>query len=534
MSQFTDIAIENTTMEVAPVAPEVPMPARRELCRLFAYFASEGITTYDQLAEEMKRWGIMIHTDDDFPGEFKLCHGSKTNHSAPMYRFSNGAVLEKVVVEGEETRFKMIAYNYDIMNCNEGENSNPETISTALHPELVGVSQDNTADLIAQIPGVRITIFKKPNGEVRITTTRMLDAFKAVWNGSNFGVQTRETFDVMYLSLFGCPFDWSLINFNYTYTFLLNHPDNSKEIYHPVPVIYLIGVRDMASFRELDVLHTNEHGFSVYFPGIRPLPHMNVSLSEAATAEADGLSSFQTIVERLNESYEEYGPDELPIHRASGQEKFVRLPKRGVTPDVTGFILRVKDADGVYAYQVFNSPAFKRRTALFGNPKSTLFQFMEMRREDHLNGTNKLAEFQREFPHMVPLHNRFEHNIKSIANEIYEIYCAMYIPECKPKNEAGEILSIHLPKFLRRTVDDLKKLYYELNREAIEKRLKTPKKKITVNHVLGNISKFDPPLLLSIYNGMMNVGSVPVTLKSLLETATVFDPSAPRAGAGNA
>lgn len=497
MSQFSEIAIENTTMEVAPVAPELP---RRELCRLFAYFASEGITTYDQLVEEMKRWGIMIHEDPDFPGEFKLCHGSKTNHAAPMYRFSNGAVLEKVpgATEDEPTRFKMRAYNFDIMLCNEGENSTAETISTALHPELVGVSQDGTADLITQIPGVKITIFKNPNGVVRITTTRMLNAFKAVWNGGNFGEQTRETLDLMYMRLFGRPFDWSLIEFNYTYTFLLTHPDNSKEVFCAYPEMFLLGVRDMATFKELDVLETD------LIPGIRPLPAQRVSLGEEGE-----LPSFQTLVEKLNEV------DGVPRH-------------------VTGFILRVKDAGGVYRYQVFNSPAYKRLSALYGNPKSSLFQYFEMRRDSPA----KLAEFQREFPHMVPVHNLFEGNLRAIADEIYKIYCAMYIPECKPKNETGEILSIHLPKFLRRTVDDLKKLYYELNKEAIEKRLKTPKKKITAEHVLGNLSKFDPPLLLTIYNGMLGKnngeGSVPVTLASLVETATVYNPSAPRAGAGNA
>ena len=523
MSQFTDIAIKNTTMEVAPVVAEVSQLPRKELCRLFAYFATEGITTYDQLAEEMKRWGIMIHEDPDFPGEFKLCHGSKTNHAAPMYPFSNGAVLEKVeaATEGEATRFRMRAYNFDIMKCNEAENTIPEEVSTAIHPEMVGVSPVNEGDLITQIPGVKLTIFRDTKGRERITTTRMLDAFKSVWNGRNFGEQARETFDLMYMRLFGRPFDWSLIHFNYTYTFLLVHPDNSKEIYHPVPEMFLIGIRNMATFKEDDVLLTDEHGFSVFIPGVRPLPHMKVSLTEdAIPINEDGSAgvidttlkvSYQTVVKGLN-------TPEVPRH-------------------VTGYILRVMDADGDYHYQVFNSPAYKRLSKLYGNPRSSLFQYFEMRRNKTLKGDsdNALAEFEGNFPHMIPLFKGYEANIQTIANEIYKIYCAMYIPECKPKNEAGETLSIHLPKFLRRTVDDLKKLYYELNREAIEKRLKTKKIPIRVEHVLGNLSKFDPPLLMDIYNKMIHAGSVPVTLQSLLETATVFDPSAPRgAGAGNA
>ncbi len=86
------------TMTTAAATSEVVTPRNK----LLAYFAEMGITTFDQVKSEISRWGMRFKTDPDFPGLGKICHDGKTDHTSPIYHFSNGVMLEETEVDGEK------------------------------------------------------------------------------------------------------------------------------------------------------------------------------------------------------------------------------------------------------------------------------------------------------------------------------------------------------------------------------------------------------------------------------------------------
>ncbi len=438
MSSFTNTI---TTKSAAAAAPEVESGNK-----LMAYFAEMGITTFDQVKSEISRWGMRFKTDPDFPGLGKICHDGKTDHTSPIYHFSNGVMLEETEVDGEK-KLTIAAHSFDRMTDLNDEFHEEGPFRTELIPELAEPGEP--LYLMAVFESTEIMVTRRPDGTLVYSTRRMIDAGKAKWS-------SWRSLKALFLEALGPLFNFDQIQTGYTYTFTFVHPENNRAIPYPVPKAWLTGIRNNATDQEQDPM----------LDGVDHLPAIPVD-SE----------SYLPYIESLN------GP----------------APRR----DIVGYIVRNKK----FKYQKFTSPLYKRMTEIYGNCSSLLYRYFELRTEPE-----KLREFLSYFGHMSPLFEAYERNLIAMCIEFYKIYHARYNPSRKPKNSKGEILSLSIPKAISPTITQLHKAF--IDSKAAGKPIIN-----TEERVFSIVSKYDPPLLCTLYNFMVHNESGPVTYEKLLATA---------------
>jgi hypothetical protein len=90
------------------------------------------------------------------------------------------------------------------------------------------------------IEGTKIGVFYK-DGDWRFSTNRVIDAFESFWHDKNmsFGDMAKECFG---------EFDFSQLNQNYAYTFVIRHPKNLSITSTQKPEIYQLCTRDLIYF----------------------------------------------------------------------------------------------------------------------------------------------------------------------------------------------------------------------------------------------------------------------------------------------
>jgi hypothetical protein len=271
---------------------------------LLTYFEENGIRTMEDMEAAMATWNIVVKKSGLL---CKLCHTDKTDHSSPIYWFSNGTILTMV-----NSEFKIVAYSFRRMTdlddeFNDYEGKDPMRIRTELIPKLAE-NPGKRLYLITLLEGVEMKICRSNTGKLLISTRRNIHA-----KDSKFGPRGSRDHQTLLMEAFG-PFRdliLSQIQPGFTYTFLLTHPEVSRVVMYRWPKAYIVGIRDMKRNKEL----------SPMLEGVDHLPAIVVN-SE----------TYQEHVEVLND------PSSPAFRR-----------------DIVGYVLR----DDEFNYQKFTSPLYK-------------------------------------------------------------------------------------------------------------------------------------------------------------------------------
>jgi hypothetical protein len=315
---------------------------------------------------------IRVKTDTKYPDLFILTHTEETVKEHPLYGITNGLVMER-------STMRPLCYSFDKMIDHEGEGEEVDRLDDVF-PE------DEEMFLEYAMEGTLMRVWWY-QGEMMVSTKRCINARLSHWVSRK---SFRELFDE---ALTRSSADLSSLPQEYTYSFLLTHPENNMVVKYMEPKLYHLGARNMTTLQE-------EH---LDIPGIDRVPRVVVRKSEMA-----------------------------------GHITFV---KKSPIYTMEGYIL----IDRNFHRQRFASPTYKKAREIYGNMNSNLMKFFTLRKD-----VVKLNEYLQMFPDDIIEFNAYEANFYQCAQQVHSLYIQRFVQKRSPEEER-----VNIPYYYKKVINDL-------------------------------------------------------------------------------
>jgi hypothetical protein len=349
----------------------------------FNYLRSQNISTYDALVEHLKSDGIKIRVKEDkkYPEFFVLCHDDNTVKTSPIYHCTNGMILRK-------SDCVPVCYSFNKMEDNDvSDEEKAQNIKFKIDPQL----DLSNARLEYALEGTLLRVWKymdSNTGEMTlmVSTKRCIDAIRSKWI-------SEKSFRELFMESMVAFNLHEIIQENYTYSFLLTHPENNMVVQYDRPVSYHIGTRNMSTFMEEDVV----------LEGVPRVPTQVV--------DASNVNQYVSYIFN-NEIY-----------------------------NIEGYVI----VDKNFRRQKFIAPSYQKAKDIYGNSNSKMYKFFNLRKNVH-----DLNEYLKLFPKDVAEFNSYEYNFYQIATQVHKLYVNKFVK--RPKDENGNQLMIPVPFYLKKLV----------------------------------------------------------------------------------
>ncbi len=349
----------------------------------FNYIRTQNISTYDALVEHLKSDEIKIRVKEDkkYPDFFVLCHNDETVKTSPIYHCTNGMILRKADCVP-------VCYSFDKMEENEvSDEEKAQGIKYKIDSKLNLAN----ARLEYALEGTLIRVWKYADNEtgeynLMISTKRCIDAIRSKWI-------SEKSFKELFMESMNGINLHEIIQENYTYSFLLTHPENNMVVQYDKPVSYHISTRNMSTFMEENII----------LEGVQRVPTQMIDDSNV--------------------------------------EQYINYIFNNEIYNIEGYVI----VDETFRRQKFIAPSYQKAKDIYGNSNSKMYKFFNLRKN-----VQDLNEYLKLFPKDVQEFNNYEYNFYQIATQVHKLYVNKFVK--RPKDENGTQLMIPVPFYLKKLV----------------------------------------------------------------------------------
>ena len=366
------------------------------------YIRTLNINTYDALVEHLKSDTIKIRVKEEkkYPGLFVLCHDDNTVKTSPIYHCTNGLILRK-------SDCLPLCYSFNKMEDNEvSEEEKTDGIKFKIDSKL----DLSNARLEYALEGTLIRVWKYIDSEtdeinLMISTKRCIDAIRSKWISD-------KSFKELFMESMTNVNLFELIQENYSYSFLLTHPENNMVVQYDKPISYHISTHNMCTMMEEDII----------LEGVSRVPTQVVDVTT--------ITQYVSYIFN-NEIY-----------------------------NIEGYVI----VDKNFRRQKFIAPSYEKAKAVYGNSNSKMYKFFNLRKN-----VESLNEYLKLFPKDVSEFNSYEYNFYQIAIQVHKLYVNKFVKRLKDEN--GNQLMIPVPFYLKKLVyglhSDYKNYKVQTNLEKV-------------------------------------------------------------------
>lgn len=368
---------------------------------------------------------------------------------------TNTLLMKKMVCRSNNAEYKVIHYDKDVLKSDLVNtaglcrsvivNSNnkvvgfapPKSISAGAFIEKFPERENVIAEEFVE--GTMINVFYDDSiGDWEISTKNTVGATSSFYKTSN-----SKTFRQMFMEAAEhCNLDIRNLLKEFSYSFVLQHPENRIVVPFKVPMLYLV-----AGYKIL-----NENGT------VQVVPYHSTFFHNLNYLMSTNGIRFPEIYEfdRYWNLVEQYASRNTPYN-------------------VMGVVLYNK-ATGERAK--IRNPTYEHVRNLRGNQSKLQYQYL------HLRKTGRVKEFLKYYPETKKDFSYFRDQVHMFSNTLYENYVSCYIKKVKPLNEYPDQYKTHMYNIHK----------YYLN-ELLEK-----KEYVSRNYVRNYVNNLHTSLLMHCLN----------------------------------
>ena len=362
---------------------------------------------------------------------------------------TNALLMKKMTCRSNNAEYKVICYDKDVLKCDLVNtvglcrsvivNSNNKVVGFAppksISAEAFIKKFPERENVIAEefVEGTMINVFYDDSiGDWEISTKNTVGATSSFYKTNN-----TKTFRQMFMEAAEyCNLDIRKLDKEFSYSFVLQHPENRIVVPFKVPMLYLVA------------------GYKI--------------LNEQGTVQVEPYHStyFNHPCIRFPKIYEFNGSYWSVIDKYTSCN----------TPyDVMGVVLYNK-ATGERAK--VRNPTYEQIRLLRGNQSKLQYQYL------HLRKTGKVKEFLKYYPETKKDFSYFRDQVHMFSNTLYENYVSCYIKKEKPLNEYP---------------DQYKTLMYNIHKYYLNE-LREKKEYVSRNYVRNYVNNLHTSLLMHCLN----------------------------------
>ena len=296
------------------------------------------------------------------------------------------------------------------------------------------------------VEGTMINLFfdkqKGGNGDWEIATKSTIGG-KVTYNMSN-NSEKSITFRQMFLDACNhTNLEFDMLNKNYCYSFVLQHPDNKMVQRIKEPRLYLIAVYDINNEDlTINIINRNEH--------VKTIQQNNENLNLYTPDQYDSSLNYEDLKDKyasLNTNYTKVGI--MFIHKETG--------------------VRSK----------YRNPNYEQVKQLKGNHPKLQYTYLSLRKE------GKVRDYLKYFSEAKISFNNYRDQVHLFTTTLHKNYMSCYVFKQKPLVEFP-------PHF--------KKHMYVLHHEHYLKKLREDKQIVTISYVISYVNNLHPAQLMYSIN----------------------------------
>ena len=290
------------------------------------------------------------------------------------------------------------------------------------------------------IEGTMINMFWSPEiNDWEISTRSNIGA------NCYYDMDQKTTFRTMFLeAMIFCNIEFEMFNQDYIYSFVMQHPKNTRVVPVNMPCLYLVNIYQLVDNYCIAPVTTDggPHGDWFNFKNIQ-IP------SYTPTQEMNSYQSFMKYMNGIIDSNYSY-----------------------VYP---GYVIKTQDS--MRRFKTVN-PSYEYVKNIKGNSTKIQYRYYALRQE------GKVSEYLKYFPQFKSTFHRLRKDIHTFTNELYKNYVSCYILKEKELK--------YFAKRYRTNMFNLHQTYLES--------LQTHKDKVTFKKVVEYVNTMDPALLMYCMN----------------------------------
>jgi hypothetical protein len=205
-----------------------------ELCN---FLKSNNLDSFNKVKDvlSVSPYSLKIKEDNNYPDLYLLCYDrGVSDMSIPLVNECRGIILEKNTNRVVCYTFnKSVEYVHDNIKLDK---NNEMVVSDGIDFSTVNVEES--------IDGTQIRLYYY-NDSWSVATTRCIDAKRSYW-------YSEKSFYELFMD--SCEgLDYSLLDKNYCYSFVLKHPENRIVVDYLYPALVHVGTRDLNTLIEKSV-----------------------------------------------------------------------------------------------------------------------------------------------------------------------------------------------------------------------------------------------------------------------------------------
>ena len=228
-----------------------------------------------------------------------------------------------------------------------------------------------------------------------------------------FKLETAKTFNVMFMEACNaCNFNINTLNPEYSYSFVLQHPNNRIVLPIKTPQLYLVAV--------YKIFHTPEDIQIVQHPLSRVI--------------VNGLWHTSTI----------NFPKIIPFTSYTDLIKTYASPNTSY--DIMGIIVKNYETG---ERTKFRNPIYEEVKHLRGNQPKLQYQYLHLRKE------GKIPEFIKFYPELKPQLSSFREQVHMFTNTLHQNYLSCYVKKEKPLKQFSDQYRTHMFKLHEIYINEL-------------------------------------------------------------------------------
>lgn len=370
---------------------------------------------------------------------------------------SNVLFLKNIDCHSINSKYRIIRYDKTFLNHESAKNiglcrsvvlnncnnvigfSPPKSIDADAFMNKYPVLKNN---IIAEeyIEGTMINVFyDKSVGIWELSTKNTVGAntrFFSIENGKTFREMFWEAADY-------CGLDINKLNKDFSYSFVLQHPENRIVIPIHVPYLYLVAVYNM--YKEDNstvVISFHSHEFKMYSTYL-------TKETRVGFQQIYEFGSYADLIEKYASNNTPYTIMGVVMHNIE-----------------TGERTKIRN------------PVYEKVRQLRGNQPKLQYHYLCLRKE------NKVKEYLEYYPEHIAIFTLYRDAVHTFTNELYDNYVACYICKSKPLIEYSVKYRTHM---------------YNLHHIFLDK-LKENKQKINIYLVQTYVNEMHPSLLMHCLN----------------------------------